>query len=72
MNIKINGENEVINADSLTIAELLTQKSVKMPEMVTVEYNGEILDRNNFDLTLINDGDEIEFLYFMGGGHYAA
>ena len=39
-----------------------------MPEMVSVEYNGEILDRENFDSTAVKDGDEIEFLYFMGGG----
>ena len=39
-----------------------------MPEMVSVEYNGEILDREAFETTVINDGDAIEFLYFMGGG----
>ena len=39
-----------------------------MPEMVSVEYNGDILDRDKFEKTQIKEGDEIEFLYFMGGG----
>ena len=67
MKIKVNGDSLELEKD-LTIQELLTLKEVKMPEMVTVEHNGEILDRTAFDTTQIKDGDEIEFLYFMGGG----
>ncbi len=69
MNIKINGENETIDKDTLTISELLVHKAVKMPEMVSVEYNGDMVDRENFETTLVKEGDEVEFLYFMGGGH---
>ncbi|MHB9096477.1 MAG: sulfur carrier protein ThiS [Syntrophales bacterium] len=35
---------------------------------VTVELNGAILERKNFDFISIGDGDRVEFLYFMGGG----
>jgi len=66
--ITINGESETIEKKSLTISELLELKDVKMPEMVSVEHNGEMLDRENFGSTSVKDGDEIEFLYFMGGG----
>lgn len=68
MKIKINGESETIEKDQLTVTELLAEKEVKMPEMVSVEHNGEILDRENFSSTIVTDGDEVEFLYFMGGG----
>ena len=34
MNIKLNGENETLEKDSLTVTELLKVKEVKMPEMV--------------------------------------
>ena len=68
MNIKLNGENEILEKDSLTVTELLTVKDVKMPEMVSVEVNGNILDRADFTTTVVKDGDEVEFLYFMGGG----
>jgi sulfur carrier protein len=36
--------------------------------MVSVELNGEILERTLFGTTLLKDGDRVEFLYFMGGG----
>ena len=68
MNIKINGQAEKLDQTKLTISELLTVKNVQMPEMVSVECNGEILDRENFATTHVKENDEIEFLYFMGGG----
>ena len=68
MEIKINGESQSIEQESVTMTELLKIKEVKMPDMVSVEYNGEMLDREKFDSTQIQSGDEIEFLYFMGGG----
>ena len=68
MKIKINGEDVEIGADSITVTELLVDQSVKMPDMVTVEYNGDIIDRDVFETTTISEGDVIEFLYFMGGG----
>ena len=39
-----------------------------MPEMVSVELNGDILDRDAFATTQLSNDDEVEFLYFMGGG----
>lgn len=68
MDIKINGNQETIEQESVSITDLLKIKNVDMPEMVSVEYNGDILDRENFGSTHIKNGDEIEFLYFMGGG----
>ena len=68
MKIQINGENETIDKNNITVSDLLLLKEVKMPEMVSVELNGDILDREMFSTTHLKDNDEIEFLYFMGGG----
>ena len=68
MKLIINGKETKV-ADSLTVSELLTEQSVKMPEMVSVELNGQILKRTDFENTALNDGDKTEFLYFMGGGN---
>lgn len=68
MNIKINGETATIDSDSLSVTELLKVRHIEMPEMVSVELNGSILDRDKFDSTQVKENDEIEFLYFMGGG----
>ena len=72
MKLQINGENEVIDQEQLTVSDLLVLKAIKMPEMVSVELNGNILDRDQFSTTQLNNEDEIEFLYFMGGGIGAA
>ena len=68
MNLKINGEKETLEESSVSISKLLELKSVKMPDMVSVELNGDIIDRSAFDSTQLKDQDEVEFLYFMGGG----
>jgi len=52
----------------MNIKELLSFKNVAMPDMVSVEYNGEILDKDDYDKVIVQEGDTIEFLYFMGGG----
>jgi len=67
MKLVINGE-EVTSKDGLNVSELLVEQEVKMPEMVSVEINGQILKRGEFDTTVLNEGDKVEFLYFMGGG----
>ncbi|MDX9978765.1 MAG: sulfur carrier protein ThiS [Lentisphaeria bacterium] len=67
MNLTINGTTSEI-PDALTVAGLLEYQKVKMPDMVSVERNGEILPRQEFAATRIEEGDQIEFLYFMGGG----
>ena len=67
MKLAVNGKESTVN-DGLTVSELLRVEEVKMPEMVSVELNGEILKRTQFETKSLNDGDKIEFLYFMGGG----
>lgn len=68
MNLIINGKNTEVNTN-LNINELLYNQKVKMPELVSVEVNGQILRRSEFDNITLNEGDKIEFLYFMGGGN---
>ena len=69
MKLTINGQ-QIDGVASRTVAELLVEQKVKSGLYVSVELNGEILDRNQFDATAIKDGDQIEFLYFMGGGQW--
>ncbi|MCP4376880.1 MAG: sulfur carrier protein ThiS [bacterium] len=69
MNVSVNGEQSELT-DAMSVSELLADRDVKMPEMVSVELNGKILKRSEFDTTSMSDGDSIEFLYFMGGGQW--
>ena len=69
MKLTLNGE-ETDLGDALTVTELLIAQSVKMPEMVSVEINGKIVKRSDFEGTVLAEGDNVELLYFMGGGRW--
>ncbi len=70
MKLIVNGKERNLE-EGLTVSGLLTAQDVKMPEMVSVELNGRILKRSEFENTSLNEGDKVEFLYFMGGGNVA-
>jgi sulfur carrier protein len=65
--IKVNGNPQDI-VHGVTVAALLALNKVEMPDMVSVQLNGEFVKRENFEATTIKENDEIDFLYFMGGG----
>lgn len=67
--ITVNGEKQEVNAP-ISIAELIKLNKVAQPEMVSVQVNEEFVDHADFESTQLNDGDSIDFLYFMGGGAY--
>jgi len=41
---------------------------VAQPSMVSIQLNGQFVNRDDFETTTVSDGDELDFLYFMGGG----
>jgi sulfur carrier protein len=65
--IKVNDEEQDVTLP-LSLLELIKMNKVLQPDMVSVQINGEFIFREDFDNTPVNEGDEIDFLYFMGGG----
>ena len=65
--IIVNGEQQDVNLP-LLVAELLKLNKVEQPEMVSVQLNEEFVDRNDWEKIQLKEGDEVDFLYFMGGG----
>jgi len=70
MKIVINGKEEQLQ-DGINVTELLTSRKI-LPEMVSIELNGEILHRKKFQETQLSEGDKLEFLYYMGGGAFSS
>lgn len=68
MNIMINGKQTEIKGAETTVKELLDTSYVEMQEYVTVQLNEEIIPRDAYDTTVVEDGAVVEFLYYMGGG----
>lgn len=65
--IKVNGESQEVVLP-MTVEELIKQNNVENPELVSVQVNEEFLDRNEYAKQQVEEGDEIDFLFFMGGG----
>jgi sulfur carrier protein len=68
MKIKVNGESQAVDRTSLTVGDLLTLNNVEHPETVSVQLNGRFVDSKLYPTTNIQEDDEIDFLYFLGGG----
>ena len=68
MKLVVNG-NDVEVSDGINVSQLLIERKVKMPDMVSVELNETVLQRAEFETTRLGEGDRVELLYFMGGGH---
>lgn len=66
MRVTINGKPEDVAGD--TILDILTAKDIS-PQMVAVELNSIILERDELAGAVVKDGDAIELLFYMGGGH---
>ncbi len=67
MKITVAGENKEYK-EGLTLPELIELEHVDMPDYVTVSINEEFVPSEEKAKTLLKDGDNVEFLYFMGGG----
>lgn len=65
--IKVNDESQEVVLP-MTVEELIKNNNVENPELVSVQVNEEFLDRNDYARRQVKDGDEVDFLFFMGGG----
>ena len=66
MKITVNGESSEVGSGS-TVFELLESLALD-PDSTVVERNGMVLQRERFDDTLLEKGDVLELLRFVGGG----
>ena len=65
--IIVNGDKQEVKLP-ISVSELIKINNVAQPEMVSVQVNEEFVDRDDYDTTVLNEGDSVDFLYFMGGG----
>jgi sulfur carrier protein len=66
LQIQVNGLPRDCRSGS-TVGDLLRELEI-MTERVAVELNLEILDRKEFELRNLRQGDRVEILSFIGGG----
>jgi sulfur carrier protein len=64
MQVKVNGKSEDIQSGS--VLDLLTLKKID-PQMVAVEVNDKMVDREHLATTTLKEGDLVEFLFWEAG-----
>jgi len=68
MKLQINGEDRVFEtAEPLTLAALVESLAMKS-DRVAIELNRDIVPRDRWQATKLNDGDRLEIVHFVGGG----
>ena len=64
--VRLNGRERQV-AGGQTVRELLASLELT-PELVVVERNREILERDRYGDVVVQDGDTLELVHFVGGG----
>jgi thiazole synthase len=69
VSVTLNGKPRMV-ADGVSLLELLKELDVA-PSRVVIEHNREIRRKDDFAKTVVHAGDELELVYFVGGGSNA-
>jgi len=64
--IQVNGEDRTCSSQT-QLPQLLEQLNLN-PRLIAVEYNGEILHRQFWSETQLQEGDNLEIVTIVGGG----
>lgn len=63
--LHINGQE--VQADCKTLLEYLNAHGYD-PQRLAVERNGDIVPKRYYEATVLQDGDSVEIVTFVGGG----
>ena len=66
MLVQVNGEDKDLTEGTL-LSELVTQLNLPI-QRIAVELNRGVVRRLEWDKTVLQDGDRIEIVHFVGGG----
>ncbi|PZE20856.1 sulfur carrier protein ThiS [Paenibacillus xerothermodurans] len=66
MQLIINGEARQV-CDVNSVSDLLLSFKLEH-KILVVELNREIIDRADYGITALRDGDRLEIVHFVGGG----
>ena len=67
MKILLNSREEEFGKEKMSVSELLLLKKFSF-RMRIIKINNILIPKDEYDSTLIHDGDKVEMLYLMSGG----
>lgn len=66
MNIKINGKEETIQGTG-SLTDLINEKGLKQSGIV-IEHNLKVVSKEQWAQVMLQNGDRVEIVSFVGGG----
>jgi sulfur carrier protein len=67
MRILLNNREEVFEKETITVMEMIVLKKFSF-KMRIIKINGSFIPKENYNTTVIRDGDNVQMLYLMSGG----
>ena len=64
--IQLNGSSYEINTET-NLNQLLDKLKIQKTK-VAIEVNGVIVEKNKYPKVILNKGDKVEIVHFIGGG----
>ena len=64
--IQLNGNSYEINTET-NLNQLLNKLKIQKTK-VAIEVNGAIVEKNKYPKGILNKGDKVEIVHFIGGG----
>ncbi len=64
--IQLNGSSYEINTET-NLNQLLDKLKIQQTK-VAIEVNGVIVEKNKYPKVILNKGDKVEIVHFIGGG----
>lgn len=67
MKIVLNNREEEFDRDAMTVSDMITIKNFSF-KLKIIKINGRLIPRDQYDTTVITEGDNVQMFYLMSGG----
>jgi sulfur carrier protein len=67
MKILLNDREEEFGKETISVSEMLLLKKFSF-KMRMIKINGVLISKDNYNSTIVHDGDKVQMLYLMSGG----
>ncbi|OEH86199.1 thiamine biosynthesis protein ThiS [Desulfuribacillus stibiiarsenatis] len=67
MKVTINGKEEQLTVEGLSILEWVVEKGLQ-PQQLVIEHNGQVIEQEQWSHITLKENDQLEVLRFVGGG----
>ncbi|MBI5219664.1 MAG: sulfur carrier protein ThiS [Bacteroidia bacterium] len=67
MQILLNNNIELIDRDSISIADILNMKNYTF-KLLVIKLNNRVINKPEYGTTFVKDGDDVKIIHLMSGG----